>query len=299
MMKKCMIAAWMFAACLFTSTFATAQTQDSLLVAIETIDDNEYIGTIVEQTDEVITLQTINLGRLSLQKSAIKNIKAVKKGSIVNGQYWFDNPHPTRYFWGPSGYGLKRGEGYYQNIWVTFNQVSYGFTDNFSLGVGTFPVFLFGVNFIPFWITPKISIPIKEDKLNASAGALYFNAVGTDAGDLDGGVGLLYGTFTIGPKDKNLTLGLGYGYDGSGLAKSPAISISGMTRVGRKAYLMSENYILPIEGEVVGILSVGGRHVGRRLAIDYGLFAPISSDGIPGAFPWLGIVVPFGKTQMH
>lgn len=298
MMKKCVFAACMLAACLFTSNLSNAQTQDSLLVVIETIDDNEYIGKIVEQNDETITLQTINLGRLVLQKAAIKTIKGTKPGNFVNGQYWFENPHPSRYFWGPSGYGLRKNEGYYQNIMVFFNQVSYGITDNFSMGVGTIPTFLFGAGFVPFWVTPKISIPIKEDVLNASLGGLYFNALGSEA-DLEGGVGLLYGTLTLGSRDKNMTLGLGYGYDGSGLAKTPAISLSGMARVGRKAYLMTENYIIPFDGEVVGAISFGGRHVGRRLAIDYGLIAPISSDGIPAALPWVGIVVPFGNTIRH
>ena len=32
------------------------------------------------------------------------------------------NPNPTRNFYGPTGYGLKKGEGYFQNIMVILNQ---------------------------------------------------------------------------------------------------------------------------------------------------------------------------------
>jgi len=58
--------------------------------------------------------------------------------------------------------GLHKGEGYYQNIWVFWNQASFGVTENFSLGFGIIPLFLFGGEagqYSPIWVVPKLSYP--------------------------------------------------------------------------------------------------------------------------------------------
>ncbi|MEZ5070324.1 MAG: hypothetical protein R2751_04985 [Bacteroidales bacterium] len=39
----------------------------------------------------------------------------LQSNDLVEGEYWFSNPHATRYFFGTNGYGLEKGEGYYQN----------------------------------------------------------------------------------------------------------------------------------------------------------------------------------------
>ncbi|MCB9270107.1 MAG: hypothetical protein H6561_11110 [Lewinellaceae bacterium] len=75
----------------------------------------------------------------------------------------FYNTQSARYFFSPNGYGLHPGEAYYQNVWVLYNQVSFGITNNVSLGVGgaSFP---FGADATPVWMTPKVSVPVVRDK---------------------------------------------------------------------------------------------------------------------------------------
>ncbi len=119
-------------------------------------------------------------------------MEPVKKAQIVDGEFWYDSPSNTRYFWSPNGYGLRKGEGYYQNNWILLNQATYGFSDHFSIGAGIVPTFLFGDSGLPFWITPKISVPIQKDQLNLGAGLLYINAIGSDS-DIGGGAGITYG----------------------------------------------------------------------------------------------------------
>jgi hypothetical protein len=71
-----------------------------------------------------------------------------------------------------------------------------------------------------------------------------------------------------------------------------------MTRVGKKTYLLTENYLIGAGGSSFGLISAGGRSVQKKLAIDYGLVFPIGMDiGSFIAIPWLGIAVPFGNTQ--
>lgn len=293
-------------ACLpFFANYATAQVgtaQDSTQKwHISTLDGNDYIGTIVEQDAEKVILLTDNLGQINIPKKQIKVMEPIKKEQIVNGAYWYDSPHNTRYFFAPNGYGLKKGEGYYQNNWIFMNQVTYGFSNHFSLGVGLVPTFLFGAAGFPFWITPKFSIPITPDKLNLGAGVIYFNGIGEDFRGTGGGAGLAYGTITAGPRDRNITLGLGWGFSEGDWGSYPAVTLSGMYRQRKNFYFLTENYLIPIgNGESIGIISFGGRYMAKKMAFDFGLFRPILNDEYYLEFiglPWLGINIPFGRPR--
>ena len=167
--------------------------QDSIKTQVETLDGNEYIGIILEQTTETIRIKTDKLGEISIPRAEIKRITQLTATKSKDGTYWLDNPQATRYFWAPNGYSLKKGEGYYQNVWVLFNQAVYGLTDHFSAGVGVMPLFLFGGASTPAWITAKFSVPVVKDKFNMGAGAL----IGTVIGEEDAGFGILYGITTI------------------------------------------------------------------------------------------------------
>lgn len=269
------------------------QSEESQMVLVQTKDGNEYLGTIISEDEVKITIRTQNLGDITLFRSDIIRISDMDTGKMVNGEFWFSNPQATRYYWLPNGYGLKKGESYYQNVWIFFNQVSTGITDNFSVGAGMVPLFLFAGAETPVWITPKVSFPIVKDKFNLGAGALVGTVIGSD----DGGFGILYGLSTFGSRDKNLTIGLGWAYAGGTIANAPTVSLAGMIRTGPRGYFLTENYFISAGGETVGILSAGGRRIIKRISLDYGLFLPIA----PGldtiiAVPWLGITIPFGKS---
>jgi len=276
------------------STHAVAQEipKDSTVrVVVRTTDDNEYIGYIVGQTQESVLLKTDNLGTIILQKRMIRSIQPIQKQQIVQGEYWYDNPYATRYFFGPNGYGLRKGEGYYQNAWIFFNQVSYGISKNFTLGAGLIPLFLFAGAPTPIWLTPKFSFPLQKDKVNLGVGGLFATVLGEDGG---GSFGVAYGQLTLGPRDRNFNIGLGYGYAGNDWANTPTISLSAMYRTSKKFALLTENYIFDTGDENFVLLSFGGRFIGRRIAIDGGLFIPAVGD-IFIAIPWLGVNVPFGN----
>jgi hypothetical protein len=199
----------------------------------------------------------------------------------------------TRYFWSPNGYGLKKGEGYYQNIWVLWNQFAYGLSDNFSIGGGIIPLFLFGGTPTPVFITAKFSIPVVENKFNLGAGAI----AGTILGEEETGFGILYGISTFGTPDNNVTFGLGYGFAGGEWASSPMINVNGMFRVSSRGYFITENYYINAGGENLVLITLGGRSIIKKAALDYGLVIPIADIGQFVAIPWLGFTVPFGKTN--
>jgi hypothetical protein len=264
---------------------------DSTIYNIETTDGNEYVGMIVDKDNMSVLLKTELLGEISIPLSGIKRIKQISSSRLIKGQYWFENPQSARYFWAPNGYGLKKGEGYYQNVWIFFNQMSVGVTDNFSMGGGIVPLFIFGGAPTPVYITPKFSIPVVENKFNIGLGALGVTVVGEE----DASAALLYGTTTFGSKDRNISVGLGYGYASGQWSNGPAINISGMVRTGPRGYFITENYYIGLGGDAAGIISLGGRSIIKRVSLDYGGFIPIVESDTFIMIPWLGITVPLNK----
>jgi len=264
------------------------------LWVIDTEDGNSFMGSIIERDSTRLILLTEVYGAVHIPISQIKSSKELKQTDLVEGDYWFSNPHATRYFFGTNGYGLRKGEAYYQNTWILFNQVNYGITNHISIGGGLVPLFLFAGAPTPVFITPKVTVPILKDKVNLGAGVLYAYVLGEEFG-----FGITYGTLTFGNLDNNLTLGAGWAFSDAAWANSPTLTLSGMTRIGRKAYLITENYYIGLsEDSSLGIISLGGRSVQKKLAVDYGLFFPVGADiGSFVAIPWLGIAVPFGNSE--
>jgi hypothetical protein len=273
------------------AAYAPAQINpDSIKYRIETFDGNNYVGTIVMQDAATITFRSETLGVIVLQKSNVKRMDIVSGTRSKDGSYWFENPQASRYFWQSNGYGVGAGEGYYQNVWVFFNHVTYGITDHFQIGAGVVPLFLFAGGETPVWLNPKFSIPVAKDRFNLGIGAL----VGTVLGAGDAGFGMLHGTGTLGTRDRNVSLGIGYGYAGGELADVPAISLSGMWRTGEKGYLLTENYFLDAGDETVLLLFFGGRRMLGRASLDFGAMFP-TDVGEAVFIPWLGIGIPFGN----
>ncbi len=267
-----------------------AQKDSTDLWNIVTNDGNEYTGVIVQQTEKELKLRTTNIGTITLQLANIKQMNQVKLENLNKGQVWLDNSQEGRYFFSPSSYGLRKGEGYYQNAWIFFNQISYGLSDNFSIGAGMVPLFLFNGTATPFWVTPKVSIPITENEFAVGGGALLGTVIGNG-----GSYGIVYGTSTFGSRDKNMTIGVGYGYVDDEFADTPAINLSAMIRTGKRGYFITENYFVSSGGDTAGLLSFGGRRLWSNVALDYGGIIPVGSGADLAVIPWLGIVFSFGR----
>lgn len=275
----------------FTLSFAQDH-KSPLLFRVETKDGNGYTGELLSSDSVKVRIKAENLGEITLLQKEIKTMVAVEAGKVVEGQYWTANAQATRYFFSPNGYGLKKGEGYYQNIWVLFNSFAVGLNDYVSIGGGMVPLFLFGGSPTPAWVTLKASIPVKKDFFNLGAGVL----AGTALGEFEAGFGIFYGLATLGSRDKNISLGAGFGFAGGSVSSSPMINLNGMYRVGPRSYLLTENYLFPNGSNNALIMMVGARQMIRDAGLDFGLVFPMVTE--PGSFvaaPWLGITIPFGR----
>ncbi|MFW6290210.1 MAG: hypothetical protein ACOC0R_04505 [Mariniphaga sp.] len=155
-------------------------------------------------------------------------------------------------------------------------------------------LFLFGGVSTPVFVSPKISIPVIREKFNKGFGAL----LGTVLGESNSGFGIVYGVSTLGSCNRNISLGLGYGYLTEEWASSPLVNISGMTRLSPRWYLLSETHFVIVEEEGGGLISAGARRMIRKAALDFGVFVPVGSN-IDGfyAIPWLGFTIPFGNVN--
>jgi hypothetical protein len=274
---------------IFLASSIHAQDRTGETVRVTTTDGNILFGIIQQENEDRIVLRVEGIGEVTIEKSAIRNIQILAPDRIRDGEYWFENPQGTRYFFAPNAIGLRKGTGYYQNAWIFFNNVNYGLTDNFSIGAGTVPVFLFGVTALPIWVLPKLSIPVASENLHIAAGAL----IGGVIGEGSTGFGLAYGNATYGNRDKNLTVGLGYGYGGDEWSDTPLVNISGLYRTGKNFQLLTEIYFLPgIDGSGFGLF--GARWAPENFAVDFGVGRPLSESGFIG-FPWLGVTIPFGN----
>jgi len=257
---------------------------------IETTDGTVYVGTLIEEDDTHIVLATGDGNEVRIARNNIDEQTTVDPDRIRNGQYWFANPQPTRYFFAPSAIGLRDGDGYYQNTWVLFNNINYGVSDRFSIGAGTVPVFLFGASVFPVWVLPKVSFSNADANRHLAVGGVLGGVAGEGEA---ASVGLLYTSGTLGGQDRNLTAGVGYGYQNGSLADTPFFNVSGMTRVSQRFYLISENYVFSGD-DVNGLVSFGLRYAPENFAVDFGLVRPLADDlGPLIALPWLGVSIPF------
>ena len=106
---------------LFNLTIISAQVDESAdLYQIELLNGNEFIGKLITKTSENIQIETSDIGVIDIPMKEIKRMEIINDTKVVNGKYYFENPQSTRYFFAPNGYGLKKGEGYFQNTWIFY-----------------------------------------------------------------------------------------------------------------------------------------------------------------------------------
>jgi len=254
---------------------------------IKLTDGTNFFGKVLETTSTSVIMQTKSVPRIEIPLAQIKEVDVIQSTNIKNGAYWFPNPHATRYYYSPSAISLKKGEGYYQNTYLFLNSVHYGVTNNISVGGGIEFISTFTGNPI-LYVTPKISFKV-ADQFYAGAGVLLASLPDVDESGR-GAAGIGYGIGTYGNAENNVTVGLGYGFIRDEMAKQPVITISGMTRISKKASLVSENWIVP----GTAFFSYGVRFFGEKISVDLALVnnSDIAQE-LPIGIPFVSVAIKF------
>jgi len=211
-------------------------------------------------------------------------------------EYWFEVPNRTLSLISSNGYGLKKGEGYYQNAYLLYNSFGYGITDNLSVNIGLVPLgILFDDDNSIFTLSPKLNIPIEETDFHIGLGStllMVLNFGGTEI------AGAVYGIGTYGTTDDHISGGLGFRFDDSGLVQDPLIIISGQYRGGKKMSLVSEMWFLPFSDTNFPMISIGLRFMGKNFSMDLAylnLSDFESNNSWRTQLPLVSFIVPFGR----
>ena len=203
-------------------------------------DGMKFFANIAERQPGYYVFATQYFGTITAGFGEIKYLKEVEN-KLRNDAYWIPNAHDSRLFFGPTGRGIPRGEGYFQTVYGFLHSANYGLSDNFSLGT-TFLLFP-GVplDYSVYSLTPKLSLPVSK-KTSLAAGFLYANFFGDQ-------VGIVYGAGTIGSHNDHITGGLGFGFYEDQLHNAPVIMLGGVKRVSNLVSLMAENYIVSVPAD--------------------------------------------------
>lgn len=258
------------------------------LVEVRLNDGSVLIGWIVEGTEDRLVVVTQGGTRVELDRSQVRSVTPAR-GRMVAGEFWGEDPHATRLFFGPTARSLKQGEGYFGVFELLLPFVAYGATDRVTIAGGT-PI-VPGLIGRVLYLAPKVEL-VRAPHASFAVGGLAVFA--TEALD-EGSIGAVYGVGTFGSAERSLTVGAGLPFivtgEGSDLSNTPIIQLGGEMRVTRRTKLITENYFVP--GESGALVSGGVRFFGERLSADFGLGGYVS-DGIEGPLPIVNFVYSFG-----
>ncbi len=285
----------------------TAQEKTKEYVKVTTFKKEEFFGYIRQNNKDKIVLETssavIEISKKKVQKieylkkkrkkNKVKNQSVdsdydnIKTDFVESEKYTFD----SKYAFGNTGYGLGKGQGYYHNYWIFYNDINYGVSDNFSIGAGLVPLFLFNGAPFPLWLKAKFSVPIKKDMINIAANVGAGTLLGS--GWVKGGASIfaIGGVATFGPRHKNVSLGITY--LGTGEGGGAIVNLGGKLKISRRSYLIAE---VTLPNRQLGFVSLGGMTIFDTLALDYGLIVPNTGESeFFLAFPYLGVKIHFGQ----
>jgi len=263
------------------------------VVSVSLEDGTVLNGIITNKTECCLEIKTLGGLEAKIPRSTILSIKPLH-GRIVEGRFQRFDPNYSRLLYAPTGRPLKKGEGYFSDIWVFFPGFAYGFTDNFTLMAGFSILPGASLSEQAKYIAPKFGFQTKDD-FSFSFGALYLTAN-------EFGAGIAFAAATMGKPDKSFTAGLGLGYTKSDdgdfkFADHPILMFGGNVRMSNSTAFVSENWI--ITGENFDLaeqpFSLAVRFFGEKIAVDVGaiIVLEILDEGFP--FPWLAFTYNFGR----
>ncbi|MEW5916302.1 MAG: hypothetical protein AB1762_07850 [Gemmatimonadota bacterium] len=272
------------------------QAQDTLRVMTDTTrvqvirlsDGSTVIGRVTEVRGDSAVIRT-QAGTLVVARAAVLGVRERAASTMRGGQYWPEDPNATRLFFASTGRMLRKGEGYFCDIWLLFLCLTGGITDRLTIGGGMSVVPGIDISDNIFYLTPKIGLWASE-RFQVAVGAFagWTGAVTDDASSF----GILYGVGTYGTEDQNISLGAGYAYWSDDIAEKPMILAGIKMRMSRGIAFISENYLLPGESEN-GIISFGLRFFNERISGDVGFVRLVGADDLGVGIPFVGLAVRF------
>jgi hypothetical protein len=189
---------------LFTFCATSFAQPDSNLKVVRLTNGNEYIGTIISDDGREMLFESTTVGKVYIKKTDVKSISNYSEDDfvILNDEKVKSNSFSTRYSFTTNALPIKKKDNYYMiNLWGP--EFHMAVADNFNVGIMTTWIGS------PLALTTKYSFQTKNPKVNFSIGEIIGNGGYVNPSAF---ISLSFGNVTFGDRDKNLTLGVGYGY---------------------------------------------------------------------------------------
>ncbi len=224
---------------------------------------------------------SIGVDRISIK--SVSKVKAIK----LNKDGYFSNPHYSRYFFGPSAIPHPKGEVYWNNIWLEYNTIQYGVTDNFSVGMGGL-LFTSLSGYPTLLPNAKYSFKLNE-KSHIAVGGLML-VINTSS--KTSSASLPFVVYTYGDSEVNISFGGGWAHEKtSGWSNRPTGYIAGIKRVARNWVVQGEAYLLN-NSTANTILLTTLRNIKPTSSWDFGAMI-LNFDGERSAVPIIGYTIKF------
>ncbi len=207
---------------------------------VTTSEGNEFSGTILYQDSKEVVVETKKLGKVSIPKYQIKEIREISGKEISSGGDYVPEPRfASRYFITTNGLPIQKGDNYI--LWNIYGpDIQFSISDHFGIGIMTTWV---GV---PLIGTAKYSFNLGKNT-NMATGIL----LGTGSwSNPEFGLALPYAALTYGDRRNNLNFSAGYGavWTKTGSDARVLFSIAGMATIGKKTSLAFDSFIVPGSG---------------------------------------------------
>ncbi|MCS7035251.1 MAG: hypothetical protein RMJ33_02575 [Saprospiraceae bacterium] len=257
---------------------------------IRGIDGNVYMGRLLRMDSAEVVLQTVAFPELAIPRRSIKRMRQITAHQAKQTFIAEETTISGNYFFNGSAYGVRSGEIYYRTTMFVVQQGAIGFSNNFSIRGGGFIEF----NYMPTWIAPKISFPIRRNliqfALEGMLGRGFENFVNFPE---KGNPSALQGLLTIGNRTNNLTLGGGFSWRQGQWSQRPFFSVSGTAQVSKRFGFIAENHSLVVYRYKSYYGAFGGRIYGRRVNLDLAVMVVVEANSEPYLFPLIGLGVNF------
>lgn len=183
------------------------------------------------------------------------------------------NPHASWFFLTPTSYAPPPGKAIFQNAMLAGWQYQKTTPRGNTYTIGLIPTLLIGGDQMPVWVSAHRRIPFggspKRPAAVANIGGFFMSVPRTEEQPEDRDLSLFYSNFSFGTREKNFAIGGGFVPSGFGKGVYPqAISLHGLTRLGPRSCLVTENYFIHDRGVWMPCSMSGWRFWRKDMALD-------------------------------
>ncbi|MDR9364895.1 MAG: hypothetical protein RI575_06135 [Balneolaceae bacterium] len=258
------------------------EVDSSKTVEVELQNGSILTGSILSLSEEEIELQQSD-GRTFIHLSRVREIRDVDL--TKKGNQWFKNPNYSRLFFSPTAQPLQKNSGYYQNIYVFFNNVAYAVSDNIAFTGGFSMIPSVSISNQLYFFTGKVGFEVADGHyLGGGLGAASANT-------FEDALIIGYANYTHGFHRGNITGGVTT-FSIENEIGTYALYFGGDYRFIQRISFVTENFIFPEAGDEL-VLSYGLRFMGEKMSFDLAFFRPGLGTDIGFGIPYVDFVFNF------